>query len=112
MALCGDVVVLPPRSHSLPHDTKTRPWTQSQKGQRSRDRRLGGGGLGCNINLRAVCVYCGPARHGDDDGLRQLGLELGDGLEEVLDEAVVRDLEDGRLGVLVDGDDRLRVLHT
>jgi acyl-coenzyme A thioesterase PaaI-like protein len=37
--------------------------------------------------------------------------ELGDDGEQVADQAVVGDLEDGRLGVLVDRDDRLRGLH-
>ena len=40
-----------------------------------------------------------------------LVLHLGHGFEEVRDEAEVGDLEDGRLRVLVDGDDELRVLH-
>jgi GGDEF domain-containing protein len=39
--------------------------------------------------------------------LLDLGQQLGDGLEQVGDEAVVRDLEDGRVGILVDGDDDL-----
>ena len=34
-----------------------------------------------------------------------------DDLEEVADDAVVGDLEDRRLGVAVDGDDDVRVLH-
>src|SRR5579863_5049704 len=37
--------------------------------------------------------------------------ELGDDLEEVADDAVVGDLEDGRLGILVDRHDRLAGLH-
>ena len=36
---------------------------------------------------------------------------LGHGFEKVGDEAEVGDLEDGCLGVLVDGHDELRVLH-
>jgi len=32
-------------------------------------------------------------------------------LEEVLYQPIVGDLEDGRLGVLIDGDDHLAVLH-
>ena len=38
-------------------------------------------------------------------------LHLGHGFEKVGDEAEVGDLEDGCLGVLVDGHDELRVLH-
>src|SRR5690606_39605 len=38
-------------------------------------------------------------------------LELRQYSEEVADEAVVCDLEDGGLLVLVDGDDDLRILH-
>jgi hypothetical protein len=37
--------------------------------------------------------------------------QLGDDLEQVGDEPVVRDLEDRRVGVLVDRDDDLAVLH-
>src|SRR5262245_38118865 len=44
--------------------------------------------------------------------LLQLGDELRNGLEEVGDEAVIRDLENRRVGVLVDRDDRLRPLHS
>src|SRR5438132_12376400 len=43
--------------------------------------------------------------------LGELGVELGHQLEEIADEAVIGDLEDRRLLVLVDGDDDLRVLH-
>src|SRR5579883_1074070 len=43
--------------------------------------------------------------------LGELGVELGHDLEEIADEAVIGDLEDGRLLVLVDGDDDLRILH-
>src|SRR5690242_8889619 len=41
----------------------------------------------------------------------KLGIELGHQLEEIADEAVIGDLEDRCLLVLVDGDDDLRVLH-
>ena len=41
----------------------------------------------------------------------ELLCELGDGVEEISDEAVVSDLEDGGISVGVDGDDDLRVLH-
>src|ERR1043165_4458220 len=37
--------------------------------------------------------------------------ELGDRGEQILLEAVVGDAEDRRLGVLVDGDDHLGILH-
>ena len=43
--------------------------------------------------------------------LGQLGLELRQHLEQVADQAVIGDLEDRRLLVLVDGDDDLAVLH-
>src|SRR5262245_50169325 len=43
--------------------------------------------------------------------LGELGVELGHQLEEIADEAVIGDLEDRRLLVLVNGDDDLRVLH-
>src|ERR687889_895704 len=43
--------------------------------------------------------------------LGQLLLELRQELEQIPDEAVVGDLEDRRLLVLVDGDDDLGVLH-
>src|SRR5260370_23557581 len=43
--------------------------------------------------------------------VRELGVELRYQLEEVADEAVIGDLEDRRLLVLVDGDDDLRILH-
>ena len=42
----------------------------------------------------------------------ELRIQLGHGLEQIGDQPVVRDLKNGRLGVLVDGHDRLRVLHT
>ena len=42
---------------------------------------------------------------------RQLGVELGHDLEQIADQAVIGDLEDRRLLVLVDGDDDLRILH-
>src|SRR5436190_1544794 len=42
---------------------------------------------------------------------RQRGDECGQDLEQVADQAVVGDLEDRRLGVLVDRDDHLAVLH-
>src|SRR5438270_11096188 len=42
------------------------------------------------------------------DGLGQ----LGDDLERISDHAQVRHLEDGRLAVLVDGDDDFRALHS
>src|SRR5258708_25683492 len=42
---------------------------------------------------------------------RQLGVELRYQLEEVTDEAVIGNLEDRRLLVLVDGDDDLGILH-
>src|SRR5688500_11266276 len=38
--------------------------------------------------------------------------QLRHDLEQVADQADVRDLEDRRLFVLVDGDDHLRILHT
>src|SRR6516162_9224782 len=41
----------------------------------------------------------------------QLGRELRNDLEEIADQPVVRNLEDRRLGVLVDRDDHLAVLH-
>lgn len=44
-------------------------------------------------------------------GRSQHVFEFGHDLEEIADEAVVRDLEDRRLLVLIDGDDDLRVLH-
>jgi hypothetical protein len=37
--------------------------------------------------------------------------EGGDDFKEVADDAVVGDIEDGRVGILIDGDDRLRALH-
>lgn len=37
---------------------------------------------------------------------------LGDGVEEVSNETNVGNLEDGSVGVLVDGDDHLGLLHT
>src|SRR5258707_15280616 len=43
--------------------------------------------------------------------LGQLGVELRHQLEEVADEAVIGDLEDRRLLVLVYGDDDLGILH-
>jgi hypothetical protein len=43
--------------------------------------------------------------------LQLLG-QLGDGNKEIGDQAVVGDLEDGCLGVLVDGNNGLGVLHT
>src|SRR5437868_2190517 len=43
-------------------------------------------------------------------GLERCG-QFGDGLEQVRDQAVVRDAEDRRLRVLVDRDDQLAVLH-
>src|SRR5918997_6054352 len=56
---------------------------------------------------RGVCVL----RPGSAlAGLDRLG-ELRRDLEEVTDDAEVGDLEDRRLFVLVDGDDRLRRLH-
>src|SRR4029077_7513580 len=41
----------------------------------------------------------------------ELGGELGEDLEQIADEAVIGDLEDRRLLVLVDRDDDLRILH-
>ena len=43
--------------------------------------------------------------------LSQLRLALWEGVEEVGDEAIVGDLEDGCVSVLIDRDDRLRILH-
>src|SRR5437868_11418907 len=43
--------------------------------------------------------------------LRQLGIELRYQLEEIADEAVIGNLKDRRLLVLVDRDDDLRILH-
>src|SRR3990172_8270265 len=43
--------------------------------------------------------------------LLQLGFELRQSLEEVGYEAIVRDLEDRRLAILVDRDDDLGILH-
>ncbi len=43
--------------------------------------------------------------------LLELGDERGRNLEEVAGNTVVGDLEDGRVGILVDGDDRARPLH-
>mmetsp|Transcript_11136 Transcript_11136/g.18687 ORF Transcript_11136/g.18687 Transcript_11136/m.18687 type:complete len:330 (-) Transcript_11136:124-1113(-) len=45
-------------------------------------------------------------------GCLELLVQLRQNLEEVPNEAVVRDFEDGRVSVLVDGHDHLRVLHT
>src|SRR5579863_7581102 len=42
---------------------------------------------------------------------RELGVELGQDLEQVADEAVIGDLENRRFLVLVDRDDDLRILH-
>src|SRR5687768_6891209 len=41
----------------------------------------------------------------------QFLLQLRQDLEQVADETVIGDLEDRRLGVLVDGDDDARILH-
>jgi hypothetical protein len=41
----------------------------------------------------------------------EFGVEFGHDGEEIADEAVIGDLEDRRLLVLVDGDDDLRILH-
>ena len=54
------------------------------------------------------CVNLSPNRLAR--GLQCLG-QRRNGLKEVRDEAVIRDLEDRCLGVLVDRDDDLRVLH-
>src|SRR6185437_1226809 len=43
--------------------------------------------------------------------LGELGVELGHDLEEVSDDAVIGDLEDRGLFVLVEGDDHLAVVH-
>ena len=43
--------------------------------------------------------------------LRQLLVEFGQDLEQIADQAVIGDLEDRRLLVLVDRDDDLRILH-
>src|SRR3974390_2581321 len=43
--------------------------------------------------------------------LGQLRLERGHDLEQIADETVIRDLEDGRFLVFVDGDDDFRVFH-
>src|SRR6476619_5442544 len=59
-----------------------------------------------------------PVDRSAEDGLAVAGStasksldELGDGGEQILLEAVVGDAEDRRLGILVDRDDDLRVLH-
>src|ERR1041384_2443946 len=46
-----------------------------------------------------------------DFNLAELGSELRHRFEQVGDEAVIRNLEDRRLFVLVDGDDDLAVFH-
>src|SRR5215469_8459514 len=43
--------------------------------------------------------------------LGKLRVELRYDLEQVADNAVIGDLEDRRLFILVDGDDHLRILH-
>ncbi len=43
--------------------------------------------------------------------LQLLG-DLRNGLKEIGNQPVVSNLEDGRLGVLIDGNDRLGILHT
>src|SRR5580658_408261 len=43
--------------------------------------------------------------------LGKLRIELWHDLEQVADDAVVGDLEDRRLFILVDGDDHFRILH-
>src|SRR5690606_20877614 len=44
--------------------------------------------------------------------LLQLGVQLGQRLEQICDQAIVGDLEDRRLAILVDRDDHLGILHT
>src|ERR1051325_11922229 len=43
--------------------------------------------------------------------LRKLIAKLGQRLEQIGDEPVIRDLEDRRFLIFVDGDDDLRILH-
>src|SRR5215470_16830509 len=43
--------------------------------------------------------------------LAELGGERGNDLEQIADQAVVGDLEDGRFGILVDSNDDFAVLH-
>ena len=47
-----------------------------------------------------------------DESLLQLVGHFRNSLEEIGDESVISDLENWRLRVLVDGHDRLRVLHS
>src|SRR6188508_2294501 len=43
--------------------------------------------------------------------LFELGVELGQDREQIADQAVIRDLENWRIGILVDGDDHLGIFH-
>src|SRR6185436_3619415 len=80
----------------------------------------------CRVRARWVTTQGGPKRQnprhdvraGDSvqkklalAGLDRVGQLRGD-VEQVAHDAVIGDLEDGCLFVLVDGDDRLRRLHT
>src|SRR5258706_8076851 len=53
-----------------------------------------------------------PRARSGGDHLVEGGGELRNDLEEVAHEAVVGDLENRRLDILVDGDDHLAVLHS
>ena len=44
-------------------------------------------------------------------GFADGGSECWDDFEEIADDAVIRDLEDGRIFILIDGHDALRAFH-
>src|SRR6185503_3547865 len=57
------------------------------------------------------CTSSTSSTANTSDLLLQLRDHRGDHFEQIANDAVVRDLENGRFGILVDRDDRARTLH-
>src|SRR5207342_403964 len=64
-----------------------------------------------SIRLYALASDCSAIAHLRSADLLELLGKLRHDLEQVADQADVGDLEDGRFLILVDGDDRLAILH-